>query len=1072
LSQFEEQKNAYNMPAALEIEGNLNIEYFRISIYELVERHEILRTIFIIINGEPKQRIIENEKLKIENYFDYEDISENNNQESVNDNLKLSIINYKFDLTSLPLMKIKLIKICEQKFLLLFNMHHIISDGWSMNILIKDIMEFYNSKIEKRETNLKKLNIQYKDYALWQNELLDSEKIDKAREYWLEKFSGEIPVLEMPSDEQRPPVQTFRGNTFEGILTKDISDKIRKLCLKHNSSLFMFLTSAVKILLHRYTGAGDIIIGSPIAGRIHPDLANQIGFYVNTLALRDSITGEMMFKEFLDKVRETALEAYQNEIYPFDKLVETLNLKRDTSRSPVFDVMVVLQNNDETEIKLSGAKIKHKHVESNISKFDMTFNFAETSNNEITMAIEYNLDIYSESRINRLFAHFIELVKDVTSDDSKKISEINILPEEEKNKLIYQFNATEIDYPKNKTITQLFEEQVGKIPENAAVVFDDKKYTYYELNEDSNYIAGYLIKEKNIKAEEIIVVEMERSYFWIAAILGIMKAGGVYLPLVSGYPAERKKHILNESRAKFILIDKNSKIDKIESEENEYISIEDILSYKIISKIYNNNPLSLAYILYTSGSTGNPKGVMICHSGFVNMILYQIKAVNIQQNMRLLQISSNMFDASIYEIFISLLGGASLYIVPEQTKLNILSFENYIAENNITGGTFTPSFLSLCNKEIIRKLDFIITAGESANVNDLEYYKNYCNCYNAYGPTEISVCATIFKLKKDYKLKNNVPIGSPISNLKIYILNGQALSPINISGEICIAGPGLARGYLSNEKLTAEKFIEWNGNRIYRTGDIGRWNENGEIEFLGRIDDQVKIRGLRIELGEIESVLSKHSAIKENVVIAKKIRGEENELIAYYTLKNYELENNRIEKLAGNENRNDFKDSRTSINKSGNLKLAVGEIREFLGKFLPAYMIPAYFVELDKMPLNQNGKIDKKNLPMPLKSSLITEKEYKAPETETEKVVMQIWSEVLKIEKISVFENFFEIGGHSLKAVQVSTRIKKDLKIDIGIKEIFQYQTIKELAEYICLSKEILNSDEIKREDLNNAIDL
>ncbi|MBP7653109.1 amino acid adenylation domain-containing protein, partial [Candidatus Dependentiae bacterium] len=1014
LSQFEGQNIAYNIPALIEINGNFYADYMRNAVYELIDRHEILRTVFVTINGEPKQKIVDKEKLKFENYFEYEDISKTDNSESLILNYQFSIINSQFNLETGPLMKIKILKTAADKYLLLFNMHHIISDGWSMNVMMKEIMELYESRIENREPILAAMKLQYKDYAAWQNELLRTEKIGKVREYWLNKFSGDIPSLQIPADYNRPEVKTYNGKTLSFSINNEITAGIKNICKDKGTSLFITLTAAVKVLLYRYTNQNDIITGTPLAGRIHPLFENQIGLYLNTVALRDYIDSEMTFEQFLFSVKNTAIEAYDNEIYPFDRLVDDLKLARDTSRSPLFDVLIVLQNNESVEFNICGTILKTKELESNSSKFDITFIFSETKDEKIQCFIEYNTDIFLETRINKMFGHFIALLESLIKNIEMKIGQINIIPLAEI-EIIKKFNNRIADYPFDKTIVDLFEEQAAKRPDAVALVFKNIKLTYAELNEKSNCIANYLIDIIKVEEEEIIALEIERSENIIIAILGIIKAGCAYLPLEISYPDERKSFMIRDSNCRIILT-----CDSSISFENEKYGIKSlniaVLSYdKKTNPDIRIKPESLLYIIYTSGTTGVPKGAMIEHRNVVSLMFpHNFQFVFSDKDVWTL-FHSYCFDFSVWEMYGALLYGGKLIIVSADEAKDTYSFYNILLDNKVTVLNQTPgAFNNLMEVALHRKkselaIRYVIFGGEALKPALLgKFHAMYpeVELINMYGITETTVHVTFKKITVEEIENGKSNIGKPIPSLNIFLFDRNLnVVPIGIPGEIFVGGYGVCRGYLKRPELNYERFILFDvfdkKMKLYKSGDAGVYLENGEIVYLGRIDQQVKIRGYRIETGEIENRISEYSGVKEIVVIVT----ENNELAAYYT-----------------------SDARIDIN----------ELRKFISEKLPSYMIPSFMIQIEKMPLNRNGKIDKKNLPKPTENLQLLKSEYTAPTNENEKFIISIFEDILKIKNIGINDNFFEMGGQSIKAIQAVSGIRKRLKTEIGIKEIFQ----------------------------------
>jgi amino acid adenylation domain-containing protein/non-ribosomal peptide synthase protein (TIGR01720 family) len=1014
LSQFEEGNIAYNMPGAYIFEGDLNHAALEYSFATLIERHESLRTIFKEDEqGEIKQFI----KLPEEIGFKlvYKDLRKEKRQKSKLEKLVKEGFTKPFNLASGPLLQAGLYQVEDNKWVFMYVMHHIISDGWSMNILINELLLLYNSYVRGEINQLTPLRIQYKDYAAWQQAQLSRENFNDHKEYWLKQFEGEIPVLELPCDNVRPSVKTYNGGLISKRINPRMSKGIKSLGQKQGGTLFMSLLAVVNTLLYRYTGQEDIIIGSPIAGREHIDLEDQIGFYVNTLALRTRFKGEDNYKEILENVKQVTLEAYEHQIYPFDELVNTLHLERNRSRHPLFDVMVVLQNAGMkfTKELENPDKLKvHEYQDGKklSSKFDLTFNFVEAGE-ELYASIEYNSDIYNGSTIERLASHLVQLLEAIIKDSDQPISKLEFLDEIEKHQLLVAFNDTAVDYLKDKTPVDLFEEQVKKTPNNIAIVFEENEFTYAELNKKANQFANYLRNNYKIKADDLIGIKLDRSEWMIIALLGVLKSGGTYVPIDPEYPQDRINYMLEDSRC-IVLIDEKE-LENFKKEEKKCSST----NLKQINTLNN-----LAYVIYTSGSTGFPKGCAITCNNLSNYIqwandFYFKESTRVNFGLY----TSISFDLTVTCIFCSLTRGGKLVIYPQQKDLLEILHHSFNGENGIDCIKLTPSHINVLKHLNITSSTVLcaIVGGEevtSEHVNILRKINPFVKIYNEYGPTEATVGCVVKELEKN----TPILIGKPISKTGIYILNeAQVLCPIGIFGEINISGAGVARYYLNKPELTAEKFVAdpfRNGSRMYKTGDLGRWLPDGNIEFIGRKDDQVKIRGYRIELGEIESVLQSFQDIDSAVVTIRSDTKGEKELVAYITSKEI---------------------------------LNVSAIRKHLTKLLPVYMLPGHYVQLETLPLTANGKIDKKRLPDPEGIGLPTGVEYIGPHNEIEEKLVLIWQEVLGKEKIGIKDDFFELGGNSLKATKVLAKIHKQFNMKTKLSDLFNKTTIEEIAKDI-----------------------
>jgi amino acid adenylation domain-containing protein len=1013
VSQLEGGNSAYNLIGVYEIEGLLDVELIESTFKFIIERHESLRTAFKETEqGEVRQFIIENENIDFK--IDYEDIRSTNGLD-LNTIIKEQC-EKPFDLEQGVLIRVKLSQIADSKYVLSLVMHHIISDGWSMEILIKELFTYYTSVTLGEKFEFQPLQIQYKDYAFWQQDQLKGSQLEKHKSYWTNQFTGEIPILDLPVQYQRPSVKTYNGKTLGKVLNTNNVKKLKDLSQSQGGTLFMAALSLVKVVLYRYTQQQDIIVGSSLAGREHADLEGQIGFFVNTLPLRTILENDDNFIRLLHKVKDVTLGAYQYYIYPLDELVENLSLKRDPSRNPLFDVMVDLQNAfgvgkeyDENQ-SIKTFDIKPYEVANTISRFDLHFNFSEKPE-ELHLDITYNTDIFSNEFVDQLLAHLEQLLTQIVIDPLVPLAELKYLNHDEEQQLLVEFNDTKSDYPSDKTIVDLFEEQVRKTPNNIAVIFENNKLTYQELNEKSNQLAYYLRENYAIKPDDLVGVKLTKSDKMIVALLGVLKSGAAYLPIDVNYPQDRITYIEQDCKCKVVL-------------DEEEMMLCNLERYKYGNE--NPDPINksgdLAYIIYTSGSTGQPKGVMVEHNSNVNMSLDQIKSFGITQNDKVVWFASVAFDASISEIMMSLYSGAALCIPSEETIKDKEEFVQFLKQTQSTVVTFPPSYLALLSNEDISGLRCIITAGESADPGTaLRVTASEIAYYNAYGPTECAVCVSIYQSTGHEK--RVIPIGKPISNTQIYILD-DSLNPVPIgsSGKLFISGTGVARGYLNKPELTQEKFIAnpfIEGERMYDTGDLGRWLSDGNIEFMGRKDHQVKIRGFRIELGEIEHAILQYGSDLKQVVVEAKESNEGKVLIAYFT-------------------------ASESIDKSA--------LRSFLQGKLPDYMVPAFYVELEELPLTPNGKIDRKALPGVEGEDLIRN-QYVAPRNETEEKLVVIWQQVLGIEKVGVTDSFFELGGHSLKITRLISEYYKVFDVKMSLKDLFISETLESHSDLIKASK-------------------
>jgi amino acid adenylation domain-containing protein len=1031
---------SYNTLEILQIEGNLNLTVLERSLGELINRHEIFRTTFPTVSGEPIQAIAmpSSFRLKVDNY---QDLSPNEQSTKIQQVAELEA-GQAFDLTVGPLIQFKLLQLSPQKSVLLLKMHHIIYDGWSFGILIRELSALYEAFLKNLANPLPALSIQYADFAVWQRQYLSGEVLDKQLNYWQEQLATVSPVLTLPTDRPRPAIQTFQGGVERFQLDQNVTQTLKKLGQDHGATLFMTLLAGFGVLLSRYSGQSDLVVGSPIANRNQAAIEPLIGFFANTLALRVNLSENPSFLELLEQVKQTTLEGYAHQDLPFEMLVEKLQLDRDLSRNPLVQVMFALQNTSQDTWNLSGLSIESLSlsVEETV-RFDLEVNCWQNSEG---LAIDwiYSRDLFDTATIARMGEHFQNLVQAIILNPKATVKELPLLTPKEREQLLISWNNTKTDYPQEQCIHQLFEAQVERTPKAIAVVFEEQSLTYTELNHRANQLAHYL-QTLGVGAEVLVGISLERSLEMIIGLLAILKAGGAYLPLAPDYPTERLLFMLEDSQASF-LITHSSLLAKLPPYQATLICLDEIeeqIAQYCQDNLQNGLTVSnLANVIYTSGSTGKPKGVMVEHRGLVNLALAQIQSFAVNHNSRVLQFASFSFDACISEILMTFGSGATLYLAQKDALLPGQPLIERLVKNGITHVTLPPSALVVLPKESLPNLQTLIVAGEACSLDLVKQWSVGRNFFNAYGPTEASVCATIAQCSQDDLI---VTIGKAIANVQIYILDAFLQPvPVGVSGELYIGGVGVARGYLNRPELTAERFIpnpfyppltplkkggdksyetfkkgEEQPSKLYKTGDLARYLPDGNIEYLGRIDNQVKIRGFRIELGEIEAVLSQCPDVQNTAVIVREDTPGDKRLVAYVVL-------------------------------TSDSQITTSELRQFLANQLPAYLVPNTFVILDDLPLTPSGKCDRRSLPIPDDQTRKNIPKI-GPRNLVELQLAQIWSEILGINDIGIQENFFELGGHSLLAVSLINRIEQKLDKRLPLTSLFQNGTIASLAQLL-----------------------
>lgn len=1028
LNKLERRGSTYNIPYLIRCEGTLNTNILIDTFNEIIIRHESLRTIFSDIRGEINQMILP----KADVVLTIEDLKETpiHEKDRKIEEIIIKESSYLFDLEKDSLMRVSVIRKSEDENIIMLLFHHSIFDGVSFNIFLNEFQAIYNAFLLREPHQLAKPEIQFSDYALWQHEWVKGVEFNDQLSYWKNKLNKATTFLDIPTDYPRTTVQRFQGQTYSFVIPRDIVDKLEVLNYKNKATLYVTLLTAFNVLLYRYSNQNDILVGTPVSGRSRKELEGLIGMFVNTVVIRTPIRDNMSFSELLKLVRQTVIEALDNQDLPFEKLVEELQPIRNSGHNPIFQVMFALDEKKEKSISLDSLTLYPSVITNGTSKFDLNLDIQE--NEEGIMGnFEYNTDLFKESTIIRMANSFQKLLETISKGFEIPLLEIPILSEEDYHKVIYNWNSKSMDYPKDACVHHFFEKQVEVSPNRISVIYNDQSLTFKELNCRANKLARYLIKQ-GVSSEKKIVICMDRSVDVVVAILAIWKAGGSYIPIDPSYPSDRilqmielSDHMMIISQEKYLHMFTQNEIFCMDRDQAIFFQE---LDTNLISDVEAGN---LAYVIYTSGTTGIPKGVMVEHRSLVNLGLGWNREYLLNEDSRFLSVASISFDVFSGDLIKMIFSGGGLVITPEETVIDFSALYNLINKENVTFLDSTPSllvpFLDYIYEQNskVKSLKTLIFGSDYFPIDD---YKRIISRFddmriiNGYGITETTNESSYFESDIDYfeeTSRGYVPIGRPLPNTRYYILNkSMQPQPIGVFGELYIGGDGVSRGYLNNSELTLKSFVSdlFNKNgRMYRTGDIARWREDGNVDFLGRQDHQVKIRGFRIELSEIESQLAQHKAVKEAVVIVQEHKLGGKKLVAFLVPK-----------------------IKADINKD--------EIYKNLKKKLPSYMVPSVIIILEKMPLTPNGKVDRKELVSNLKEQNISQKLFIRPRNHLEYELQLIWEEILGLAPIGMHDDFFDIGGHSLLLIQMVSRIKKKLGKDVPLSAIYKGATIEDIA--------------------------
>ncbi|MCB0640294.1 MAG: amino acid adenylation domain-containing protein [Phaeodactylibacter sp.] len=1017
LSQFEEVSPGYNLPAFFQLKGTYDLKALEQAILALVERHEILRTVFRTDEQETvRQHVIPMSQFPFA--IGRHDFSTAPDPEQAAQEWIFADYYKPFDLENGPLLRVNLIQLAKDQYLCYYNLHHIVGDGWSLNVLSRDVLAIYSKLTGQTDQSLPPLRIQYKDYAAWQLQQFAGKAFERHKQYWLEKLSGEIPALDLPSNLVRPDLRSNNGRLISGFLDTGLTTDIRSFLRKKGGTLFPFLLASFKVLLYKYTRQSDIAVGTPVAGREHPELENQIGVYINTIVLRNKVQADLSFDQFYDVIKGDLLEAYAHQAYPFDLLVEALKLEKDSSRNPLFDIMLAMRNTEtsDNDLNLEELDLTAAAYDREVkAKLDLEIGFKE-NDRHIGIELMYNTDIYEYTQMQRMLQHFQQLLRHLLDDSSRRLADLSYLTVGELQTL-NDFNATDRAYDSRGTILRELMKQVSANA-GAAAVRDasGQSLSFGELDARSNQLSHYLIEAQGVVPGDLVGLRQDRSCGLLVSILGILKAGAAYVPVDMDYPADRQAFIAEDSGYKLCLDGAA------------------LAAFEHVRARYSTAPCGVvvegpmpAYAIYTSGSTGRPKGVLNRHESLYNRLLWMSEGLSIGPEAILLQKTPYTFDVSVWELLLPCLSGSCLVFARPEGHKDPLYLHELIEEAQVSVIHFVPSmlgmFLEVLDAEKCRSLRHIVCSGEALPGQMVERIQGelpWVRLHNLYGPTEAAIDVSWAELTSVDVATQGVSIGKPVANTRLYVVDGDlSLQGLGIAGELVIEGIQVASGYLNRPELTAEKFVASPfraGERLYRTGDLCKWLPSGELAYLGRLDHQVKIRGNRIELGEIEHQLEASGQVEQAAVVVQSLSSGDKSLLAYVKLK-----------------------------PEGKLEAIYAQLE----KNLPDYMRPSRLIELGAFPQTSSGKVDRKALHEQAALEETGKGGNEAPANELEAALQDLWQSVLEHGDFGVTDNFFRVGGDSILSIRLVSRLNKTYHSALKLGEVYQYNTIRSQAAWL-----------------------
>ena len=1043
VDQMEPGKTVYNIPYHHQMRwtGPLNVQALEQALAEIVWRHEPLRTTFLNIDGEAVQVIQPEVEFELP-IVDLTKLAKEDQEAQVRFWVDKDA-KHRFDLENGPLFFARLLKLSDSEHVFIFMMHHIVVDGVSLEFFADELKTLYRAFAAGQESPLAELPLQYADFVIWQREWAEGKGVQRQLDYWKDKLGGRVPVLELPTDRPRPTVQQNNGSWEWIHLPESLITDLKQVSRDAGVSLFMTMLTGFKVLMSRYSRQEDICIGSPTANRNQPELERMIAFFVNPVVIRSDLSGDPTFTDLLAQVRKNAMGAFGNQDVPFERLVEELSPARDLSHHPLFQVSFTLQM-EPLVIALDGISAEPIEFDNGTAKFDLLAELWETAVGGVSGRFEYDSDLFDLTTMQRMIGHYQVILESVVANPNAHISELELLTSDERTQLLDGLNDTAVSYPDTLALHQLFEQQVVKTPNDTAVIFEDAELTYQQLNEEANQLAHHL-QSLGVQPDQFVGICVERSLDMIMGMLAILKAGAAYLPMDPNYPKDRLAYMLEDTKAA-VLVTQSHLVDHLPTDGVHVVQVD--AEWDTIKENSTANPQSdvqphhLAYIIHTSGSTGKPKGVQIPHRNVVNFLETMRQTPGLSANDTLLAITTLSFDIAVLELYLPITTGATLVIASSELAVDGPRMINALDEYGVTVLQATPAtWQMLIDAGWEGDKNLKALSGGEALPRKLadELLDRVGVLWNMYGPTETTIWSSVWQVTEK---ETPILIGQPIANTQMYILDKNLQPvPVGVPGELHIGGDGVARGYLNRDDLTQERFLPNpftnNANdRIYKTGDLARFMANGDIECLGRLDFQVKVRGFRIELGEIESVLVQHASVRQGVLTAKEDASGTKILVAYV------------------------------ITESG-AELDTAVLRAHLAEQLPHYMIPSIFMAVEEYPLTPNGKVDRRALPDPDDTAVTSGQEFVVPSNETEEQLVQIWCDILQIEQVGIHNNFFEMGGHSLLAIQIVSRIRDAYDIDITPRQIFDAPTVADLARYV-LEQEAAELD-IDDEEFDDA---